>query len=110
VCIFLSSRRRHTRFSRDWSSTCALPIYPREEEKQRLAYSAISNDFICLAGSYLKRAHDSIFQHLPVNWTIIPRPIHFLLVDRARSEERRVGKECRSRCSEWPITYTYNIK
>src|SRR5690606_40334332 len=25
-CFFFSSRRRHTRFSRDWSSTCALPI------------------------------------------------------------------------------------
>src|SRR5690606_40855297 len=24
--FFFSSRRRHTRFSRDWSSTCALPI------------------------------------------------------------------------------------
>src|SRR5207302_2834343 len=25
--FFFSSRRRHTRFSRDWSSDCALPIY-----------------------------------------------------------------------------------
>src|SRR5690606_19691428 len=25
--FFFSSRRRHTRFSRDWSSECALPIY-----------------------------------------------------------------------------------
>src|SRR5690606_39624742 len=24
--FFFSSRRRHTRFSRDWSSACALPI------------------------------------------------------------------------------------
>src|SRR5690606_40172631 len=24
--FFFSSRRRHTRFSRDWSQTCALPI------------------------------------------------------------------------------------
>src|SRR2546429_2993205 len=26
VYFFFSSRRRHTRCSRDWSSTCALPI------------------------------------------------------------------------------------
>src|SRR5690606_11186044 len=26
VLLFFSSRRRNTRFSRDWSSTCALPI------------------------------------------------------------------------------------
>src|SRR5260370_36152408 len=25
--FFFSSRRRHTRFKCDWSSTCALPIY-----------------------------------------------------------------------------------
>src|SRR5687768_13434788 len=27
LCFFFSSRRRHTRCSRDWSSTCALPIF-----------------------------------------------------------------------------------
>src|SRR5207302_202816 len=27
AAFFFSSRRRHTRFSRDWSSACALPIY-----------------------------------------------------------------------------------
>src|SRR5690606_40719650 len=26
--FFFSSRRRHTRFSRDWIQTCALPILP----------------------------------------------------------------------------------
>src|SRR2546430_11581663 len=26
VCFFLTSRRRHTSFDCDWSSTCALPI------------------------------------------------------------------------------------
>src|SRR5690606_17003639 len=26
IFFFFSSRRRHTRFSRDWSQTCALPI------------------------------------------------------------------------------------
>src|SRR5690606_17622701 len=29
MTFFFSSRRRHTRFSRDWSSDCALPISPR---------------------------------------------------------------------------------
>src|SRR5690606_39556691 len=29
MTFFFSSRRRHTRFSRDWSSDCALPIYQR---------------------------------------------------------------------------------
>src|SRR5690606_5572125 len=30
IYFFFSSRRRHTRFSRDWSSTCALPILARD--------------------------------------------------------------------------------
>src|SRR2546430_9980281 len=29
--LFFSSRRRHTRFDWDWSSTCALPIYRPED-------------------------------------------------------------------------------
>src|SRR5207249_7815086 len=32
VFFFFSSRRRHTRSKRDWSSTCALPIYNGEFE------------------------------------------------------------------------------
>src|SRR5690606_22763769 len=27
LALFFPSRSRHTRFSRDWSSTCALPIF-----------------------------------------------------------------------------------
>src|SRR5690606_1386139 len=35
--FFFSSRRRHTRFSRDWSQTCALPIlYGSPIAEQRL--------------------------------------------------------------------------
>src|SRR6476659_11313491 len=29
IFFFFSSRRRHTRCLSDWSSACALPIYPR---------------------------------------------------------------------------------
>src|SRR5690606_40278830 len=32
--FFFSSRRRHTRFSRDWSQTCALPISRLCQENQ----------------------------------------------------------------------------
>src|SRR6266536_2566577 len=31
--FFFSSRRRHTRSTRDWSSTCALPIFHHEVRK-----------------------------------------------------------------------------
>src|SRR3712207_9566362 len=33
--FFFSSRRRHTRYWRDWSSACALPIYDRGEGARR---------------------------------------------------------------------------
>src|SRR3712207_131006 len=35
VVFFFSSRRRHTRYWRDWSSTCALPISPVDETTLR---------------------------------------------------------------------------
>src|SRR2546429_4964637 len=34
--FFFSSRSRHTRCSRDWSSTCALPISPEQVEGKEL--------------------------------------------------------------------------
>src|SRR6266576_5184807 len=68
--FFFSSRRRHTRSLRDWSQTCALPI-------------SIPVPFPVLIlfgiGVFLGAR--------------LQRPTFAQL----RSEERRVGKECRSR-------------
>src|SRR5436309_13272854 len=69
--FFFSSRRRHTRFSRDWSS------------------DVCSSDLV-VAGSSPVGHPKLIFD---LRWAMSPPPkskIH-------RSEERRVGKECRSR-------------
>src|SRR5438067_6809914 len=76
MSFFFSSRRRHTRSKRDWSSdVCSsdlivtLPLPPDVLEVQRLEDA-------------LRRDVD------------LDRPgVH----DVQRSEERRVGKECRSR-------------
>src|SRR2546427_7871541 len=89
--FFFSSRRRHTRFDCDWSS------------------DVCSSD---------------LFQELSLQWPF-PRALHGQLIDRIsrdrplvigldiifdsdsmfgpkdRSEERRVGKECRSRWSPY---------
>src|SRR5690606_8559595 len=40
--FFFSSRRRHTRFSRDWSSECALPIFPKGRASRHTPYIARS--------------------------------------------------------------------
>src|SRR5690606_41083615 len=81
--FFFSSRRRHTRFSRDWSSdVCSSDLHELDAvfnngNDQRWHYAFASLSLL----------------HQPHQWgrerggTIL------------RSEERRVGKECRSRWS-----------
>src|SRR5690606_40265587 len=65
--FFFSSRRRHTRFSRDWSSdVCSSDLMPSSLPPAP------------------RHPGPPAPHHPPVG---------------ARSEERRVGKECRSRCS-----------
>src|SRR5690606_40200695 len=93
-CFFFSSRRRHTRFSRDWSSdvcssdlslaaayvrlrenTCSLPVKPTLRE--------------CLYNS-AKRYRIELSASVVFAGNLRSRQTE-------RSEERRVGKECRSR-------------
>src|SRR5437870_6312828 len=74
VGFFFSSRRRHTRWPRDWSS------------------DVCSSDLAAAPPPATSRAPASqgtgarSRQTLPPSWSVA-----------ARSEERRVGKECRSR-------------
>src|SRR5205809_5290172 len=84
--FFFSSRRRHTRCSRDWSS------------------DVCSSDLAdpCPICTDPTRASDGI--------CVVEEPADLLAVERARefrgryhrSEERRVGKECRYRRSPFP--------
>src|SRR5947207_10817964 len=78
--FFFSSRRRHTRSLCDWSSdVCSsdLDADPRDAEGEREIDQDVDAD---LAGYLLEAA--------------VPG-------DDERSEERRVGKECRSRWSPY---------
>src|SRR5690349_23641376 len=71
--FFFSSRRRHTRSLRDWSSdVCSSDLYP---SGARVRWVSLSPASRC-------------------GWRQ-PRVVH------RRSEERRVGKECRSRWSPY---------
>src|SRR2546422_5358264 len=78
VCFFFfSSRRRHTRCSRDWSSdVCSSDLSPPVETADRI--STLTYPF-ARPDSYQNGA--TFFLN--------------------RSEERRVGKECRSRWSPY---------
>src|SRR5690606_41206392 len=80
LLFFFSSRRRHTRFSRDWSSdVCSSDLCPLDCQfcatglmgyKKNLSPGEIFDQYMLAAKDYGKEK---------------------------RSEERRVGKECRSR-------------
>src|SRR2546430_13657327 len=95
VCFFFfSSRRRHTRFDCDWSSDvcssdliravfldgCVAPHAQRFRRESRL---------LALAG------------HGMTTITLQPQANVGLMTVGKRSEERRVGKECRSRWSPY---------
>src|SRR5699024_11825527 len=83
--FFFSSRRRHTRSKRDWSSdVCSSDLVRIWEHQLR-----VDEDLAAArtgVGEVLERAGDDLDDVLCG-----------LLVER--SEERRVGKECRFRCS-----------
>src|SRR5690606_40604968 len=96
VLVFFSSRRRHTRFSRDWSSdVCSsdLDKVLRPETGQNLVPIDIGGPWIEL-----------IFLDQDVGYVIHGKVLALEFVPKPRSEERRVGKEGRSRCS--PANYS----
>src|SRR5690606_40781309 len=104
------SRRRHTRFSRDWSSdVCSSDLIP------------VQTEFLAVKGlermvNTLAMINRSRQQALP--YTIVPtlfdrrtqasmstlRVLRNSYLEHLRSEERRVGTEGRSGCSPYHIT------
>src|SRR2546421_4721157 len=96
--FFFSSRRRHTRSDRDWSSdVCSSdllhhvpgmrPIRARRNRREDGKEGTPGSAFIrCITMPPIDRAIG---------------PYSFCSRERLRSEERRVGKECRSRWSPY---------
>src|SRR5204863_5700799 len=90
ICVtfifFFSSRRRHTRSLRDWSSdVCSSDLRAAKETME--AGNLIGDDIM-----------------IAIVQDRIGRPdarCGFVLDGFPRSEERRVGKECRSRWSPY---------
>src|SRR2546422_4361737 len=87
--FFFSSRRRHTRCSRDWSSdVCSSDldgiafVFP--------PFHVAGN--VGILGTALVGRNPAV---------LIPNPRDLNDLLRTRSEERRVGKECRSRWSPY---------
>src|SRR5690606_40480560 len=94
VFFFFSSRRRHTRFSRDWSSdVCSSDLAEARvaaaEQIHAAAEAALENTRVRapFTGTVLRKDAE-------VGEVVAPS-----VAGTGRSEERRVGKECRCR---WP--------
>src|SRR5690242_20857462 len=97
VCVslffFFSSRRRHTRLTCDWSSdVCSSDLaVPREVLIEQVLARILRPEVAHVV--QVARAVDEDHR-----CTVRPRAEILRSVD-VRSEERRVGKECRSRWS-----------
>ena len=103
--FFFSSRRRHTRLVRDWSSdVCSSDLFRTHAFSISLTDSIIPTSGKALCRS--PRKHSALF----LIWSVFSEATqvksceaHFneSFAKADRSEERRVGKECRSRWSPY---------
>src|SRR3712207_8902085 len=96
--FFFSSRRRHTRYWRDWSSDVCSSDLTAPTSKGKLISLATETD------------RTLFFDFMPLELGTVrgfKTRFHLYTVpgqvfyDASRSEERRVGKECRSRWSPY---------
>src|SRR5207249_6256058 len=88
ICFFFSSRRRHTRSKRDWSSdVCSSDLAAGANELGRRA----------VAGNLWLTPSErpTIYRRIMIGQYVVAA-LQMLKVLHRRSEERRVGKECRS--------------
>src|SRR5262245_65386342 len=89
--FFFSSRRRHTRCLSDWSSdVCSSDLGPREAHQQ------LEIDLLRQAAE--RAVGDRVARLVERHWPQVFRDqAQHLRAHVERSEERRVGKECRTR-------------
>src|SRR5689334_23642096 len=89
--FFFSSRRRHTRWNCDWSSdVCSSDLAPRPRPRRVERHRDPQVDRARRVGEAPRHDPDDRARHL-----VHQDP------PSDRSEERRVGKECRSRWSPY---------
>src|SRR5690348_17684503 len=97
VLFFFSSRRRHTRWTGDWSSdVCSSDL--------RLLYNVELSALIRMSSVTERSPPPDIYTEL-----VVLDPITRSSMVALRSEERRVGKECRSRWSAYHEKKTQNM-
>src|SRR5260370_12994435 len=96
MLFFFSSRRRHTRFKCDWSSdVCSSDLKNRDELHGKIIHAVKAHvlegmQYGAFPGTGKPGENDEL-----------PGIVSRLRLHGQRSEERRVGKECRSRWSPY---------
>src|SRR2546430_7324481 len=96
ICFFFSSRRRHTRFDCDWSSdVCSSDLegIPVSE------YAPLAKQF--KPKPFPARDWAKLARETGMRYMVMTTKHHEGFCHFDRSEERRVGKECRSRWSPY---------
>src|SRR5689334_23715907 len=92
--FFFSSRRRHTRWNCDWSSdVCSSDLWKTPDCVSRTVCSAVS--ILTFPASFKSPLFSPYSKRSA--WPVVPSRSRYA----RRSEERRVGKECRSRWSPY---------
>src|SRR3546814_17954922 len=117
ICFFFSSRRRHTRCALVTGvQTCALPISLRYRHRQEFPAPAVAAGPLEVGGAGLRRGVFPAGNRGAAGHAGLDQPD--ALDDAAvagrrqpgNSEERRVGKECVSKCRSWWSPYHYKKK
>src|SRR5690606_40346890 len=99
--FFFSSRRRHTRFSRDWSSDVCSSDLALSVLSFGMKYLDDHQVYPSTKHFYEAYYSDSGQSLLRRNVTLLHCTTEYPTPFEDRSEERRVGKECRSRRSQY---------
>src|SRR5258707_8713352 len=93
--FFFSSRRRHTRYWRDWSSdVCSSDLYFGTLGSTLSLHARIPpTTFRTCLKPFCFSTAQALALRMPLR--------QWITMSASRSEERRVGKECRSRWSPY---------
>src|SRR5207253_4469899 len=91
--FFFSSRRRHTRWPRDWSSDVCSSDLAQEPLVKEFGAAKSDEERQAVVARLPKLAAPFAAKAIALAEEDLKNPVAI----RCRSEERRVGKECRSR-------------
>src|SRR3712207_7459389 len=95
MLFFFSSRRRHTRYWRDWSSdVCSSDL------RTKIENSFVKESIFDEETGEIIAEEDAVISEALIS-KMIEHKVPVISYWEVRSEERRVGKECRSRWSPY---------